>query len=157
MNVEDEKRAGDASHQRRHSEEAETPYASDHSAKSDLTTDADIAEDTQLKRTVSSRKPPNPLCRRCKQGLTNDESEPCDVHNGYETDPNIVLWDGDDDPARPVNWPLGKKLAFTATASLFVAAVSVSSSIFGTATHVTAHQFNVGLEVMDLGISLHSK
>lgn len=138
-------------------EEIEPPSsAGGHSEKSAAEfSDTASAKDAELKRTVSARRPPDPLCARCKQGLTNEESEPCDAHDGYITDPNIVLWDGDDDPARPMNWPMGKKLAFTATASLFVAAVSVSSSIFGTATHVVAAQYGVSVEVMDLGISLH--
>ncbi|GAB7352302.1 hypothetical protein MBLNU459_g2755t1 [Dothideomycetes sp. NU459] len=107
-----------------------------------------------LKRTIS-RKPPNPLCSRCKQGLTSEEGQPCDVHDGFEDDPNIVLWDGDDDPERPLNWPTRRKLAFTIVACAGIAAVSLSASIFGPATHVTAAKFGVGIEVMNLAISLH--
>lgn len=134
-------------------EEAETPFHSDQSDKFE-SLNPELAGE-ELKRIVSSRKPPNPLCLRCKQGLTNEESQPCKVHDGYITDPNIVLWDGDDDPARPQNWPMRRKLAFTATASLFVAGVSFSSSIFGPATHVTAAEYGVDIEVMDLAVSLH--
>lgn len=158
-NADEEKHAANAassSHDRESSqsrEESETPHNSEKSDHSDLTDEE--AADIQLKRTVSSRRPPNPLCARCRQGLTNEESEPCAAHDGYETDPNIVLWDGDDDPARPQNWPLSKKLAFTATASMMVVAVSFSSSIFGPATHVTANTYGVSVEVMDLAISLH--
>lgn len=157
MNTADEKRAqaGVAYGLPDHAgEEAETPYTSDRSDKSDQK-DVELANDMQLKRTVSSRRPPDPLCSRCKQGLTNEESEPCEAHDGYITDPNIVLWDGDDDPNRPCNWTLNRRLAFTATASMFVFGVSFSSSIFGPATHVTAAQFHVPLEVMNLAITLH--
>lgn len=54
-----------------------------------------------------------------------------------------------------MNWPRRKKVAFTIVASAGVFAVSLSSSIFGPATHVTAAQYGVSVEVMDLAISLH--
>lgn len=34
-------------------------------------------------------------------------------------DPNIITWDGPDDPANPKNWPFKKKWAVTATVSFF--------------------------------------
>ncbi|KAL1310944.1 hypothetical protein AAFC00_001167 [Neodothiora populina] len=150
----DEKRSPPVGSYDNHPEEIETPDISDKSEPRNSSDEA-LADGMQLRRTISSRNPPNPLCSKCKQGLTNEESQPCAVHDGYITDPNVVLWDSDDDPGRPQNWPLGKKIAMTVTASLFVAGVSFSSSIFGPATHVTAKQFGVGIEVMDLAISLH--
>lgn len=109
-----------------------------------------------LKRT-GSRKTPHPLCRRCRHGLTEEEGEPCETHDGFDPeDPDIVVWDGDDDPKKPQNWPKGRKIAFTAVAGLMVFATSFSSSVFGPATHVTASEYGVSAAyVMNLAISLH--
>lgn len=35
-------------------------------------------------------------------------------------DPNIVDWDGPDDPENPLNWPIWKKCLHVAYVSLFV-------------------------------------
>jgi DHA1 family multidrug resistance protein-like MFS transporter len=107
-----------------------------------------------LKRTTS-RKPPHPSCPNCKQGLTDQEGSPCPIHDGFETDPTLVLWDGDDDPANPINWPMKRKICFSISACTFVIATSFSSSIFGPAIVTTANDYAVARQVMSLGITLH--
>ncbi|KAG9663204.1 bicyclomycin resistance protein, partial [Aureobasidium melanogenum] len=124
-------------HEQHITEEAESPHSSKESFERDIESPDSDDNGITLKRTVS-RKPPHPECRFCKQGLTDEEGEPCHKHDGFETDPNLVLWDGDDDPARPMNWPMWRKVCFSITASCFVIAVSLSSSIFGPATKITA-------------------
>ncbi|THY38859.1 MFS general substrate transporter [Aureobasidium pullulans] len=142
-------------HEQQHRlEEAESPHFSKESFEQDIESSGSDDNGITLKRTTS-RKPPHPTCPRCKQGLTDEEGEPCHDHDGFETDPNIVLWDSDDDPARPMNWPMWRKVCFSTTASCFVIATSMSASIFGPATRITAQQYGVSHEVMNLGITLH--
>jgi len=135
-------------------EEVEAPHLSKESFEHDIESSGSDDNGITLKRTAS-RKPPHPECRLCKQGLTDEEGEPCHKHDGFETDPTLVLWDGDDDPTKPMNWPMWRKVCFSAVASCFIVAVSISSSIFGPATKVTAQIYGVSHEVMNLGITLH--
>ncbi|MCJ1438899.1 Citrinin biosynthesis cluster MFS transporter mrr1 [Xylographa pallens] len=69
-------------------------------------------------------------------------------------DPNLVTWDGPDDPGNPMNWPLRKKILVTFTFSMTTFVITFSSSVFSTATQVTALEFGVSEEVMTLGTSL---
>ena len=71
-----------------------------------------------------------------------------------ENDPNLVDWDGDDDPGNPVNFPQWKKWMITVVAGLMTFSVTFASSVFSTATTVTAQLFGVSSEVMILGTSL---
>jgi DHA1 family multidrug resistance protein-like MFS transporter len=67
----------------------------------------------------------------------------------------IVGWDGLDDPHNPMNFPRSKKWVITMSTALMTFVVSFSSSVFSTATTVTALEFGVSLEVMILGVSLY--
>lgn len=69
-------------------------------------------------------------------------------------DLNLVTWNGPDDPGNPMNWPLSKKLAATITYSFLTFVITFASSVFSTATEVTAVEFGVSAEVMVLGTSL---
>ena len=69
-------------------------------------------------------------------------------------DLNLVTWDGPDDPGNPMNWPLRKKILVTFTFSMTTFVITFSSSVFSTATQVTAIEFGVSEEVMTLGTSL---
>ncbi|KAJ5917243.1 MFS multidrug transporter [Penicillium verhagenii] len=66
----------------------------------------------------------------------------------------IVGWDGDDDPEKPLNFNTTKKWAITITLALMTICVTFASSVFSTATIVTAKQFHVSPEVMVLATSL---
>src|SRR5882672_267486 len=68
---------------------------------------------------------------------------------------HIVGWDGEDDPANPMNFPRSKKWVMTMSLAAVTFCVSFSSSIFSTATTVTAEEFGISLEVMILGVSLY--
>lgn len=70
-------------------------------------------------------------------------------------DPNIVEWDGPDDPENPQNWPFAKKMRVTAATALMTFCVSFASSVFSTASEATASHFHKKLEVMILGVSLY--
>lgn len=82
----------------------------------------------------------------------NDDGEKDDGEN--EKDPNLVDWDGEDDPGNPMNFPEWKKWMITVVAGLMTFSVTFASSVFSTATTVTSQIFGVSEEVMILGTSL---
>ncbi|KAL2819240.1 major facilitator superfamily domain-containing protein [Aspergillus granulosus] len=69
-------------------------------------------------------------------------------------DPNLVEWDGPDDPENPMNMPHWRKWLITMSMSSMTMWLTFASSVFSTATRVTAQQFNVSTEVMTLATSL---
>jgi DHA1 family multidrug resistance protein-like MFS transporter len=85
----------------------------------------------------------------------NDEKD-AEKNDGEEEekDPNLVDWDGDDDPGNPQNLPEWKKWMITVVAGLMTFSVTFASSVFSTATTVTSQIFGVSSEVMILGTSL---
>lgn len=48
-------------------------------------------------------------------------------------DPNLVTWDGPQDPANPKNWPTGTKWSYTVAVSVFTFISPVSSSMIAPA------------------------
>ncbi|PQE24511.1 mfs multidrug transporter protein [Rutstroemia sp. NJR-2017a WRK4] len=71
-----------------------------------------------------------------------------------EQDPNLVTWDGPDDPENPMNWPTSKKWLVTVVMGLMTFCVTFASSVFSTATVVVAEVYGVSEEVGVLGTSL---
>ncbi|KAJ5900686.1 Citrinin biosynthesis cluster MFS transporter mrr1 [Penicillium subrubescens] len=71
-----------------------------------------------------------------------------------EKDPNLVEWDGPDDPENPQNFSRRRKWIITVVMSSMTMWITFASSVFSTATVVTAKEFNVSTEVMTLGTSL---
>ncbi|KAL1635103.1 hypothetical protein SLS56_001855 [Neofusicoccum ribis] len=71
-----------------------------------------------------------------------------------EKDPNLVEWNGSDDPGNPMNWPQWWKWTVTITLGMMTFCITFASSVFSTATVVTAEKFGVSTEVMTLGTSL---
>ena len=71
-----------------------------------------------------------------------------------EKDPNLVVWDGPDDPENPLNYPLWRKWVITMALAGTALWVTFASSIFASATVKAAMHFHVSLEVMTLGTSL---
>lgn len=71
-----------------------------------------------------------------------------------ERDPNLVDWDGDDDPENPMNWNPVRKWAIATSMGSMTLVVTFASSVFSAATMVTAQQFGVSSEVMILGVAL---
>ncbi|KAJ5894712.1 hypothetical protein N7495_006403 [Penicillium taxi] len=69
-------------------------------------------------------------------------------------DPNLVEWDGPDDPENPQNFSKSRKWLITVTMSSMTMWITFASSVFSTATEVTAEEFHVSSEVMILGTSL---
>ncbi|CAD6442598.1 f42aebb5-e7a6-4ad3-be1c-b77f14329f51 [Sclerotinia trifoliorum] len=71
-----------------------------------------------------------------------------------EHDPNLVTWDGPDDPENPMNWPAKKKWCITVILGVMTFVVTFSSSVFSTATANVAELYHVSEEVAVLGTSL---
>ncbi|OCL10760.1 MFS general substrate transporter [Glonium stellatum] len=69
-------------------------------------------------------------------------------------DPNLVEWDGPNDPENPMNWPRWKKWMVTIVLGFMTFCITFASSVFSTATVPTAIEFGVSNEVMILGTSL---
>ncbi|PIL27281.1 MFS general substrate transporter [Ganoderma sinense ZZ0214-1] len=62
-------------------------------------------------------------------------------------DPNLVRWDGPDDPENPHNWSLRKKWAITALCVLLTINVTFASSAPSSASTYIAKEFGVKTEV----------
>src|SRR4051794_35568984 len=95
--------------------------------------------------------------------IANTLDEQTDVESAREPeveekptdkDPNLVEWDGPEDPEDPQNFTKLRKWVITLTLSSMTMWITFASSVFSTATQVTAKEFNVSTEVMVLGTSL---
>ncbi|KAJ5611109.1 hypothetical protein N7510_007828 [Penicillium lagena] len=69
-------------------------------------------------------------------------------------DPNLVEWDGPNDPENPQNFTPLRKWIITLTMSSMTMWITFASSVFSTATLVTSKEYGVSTEVMTLGTSL---
>lgn len=67
---------------------------------------------------------------------------------------NVVGWDGPNDPQNPHNWKKSKKYTVTVFYSSMTFCITFASSVFSTATTVTAQKYGVSDEVMTLGTSV---
>ncbi len=68
---------------------------------------------------------------------------------------HVVGWSGPEDKENPTNFSRAKKWHMTMVTAMMTFCVSFASSVFSTATTVTAIEFGVSLEVMILGVSLY--
>lgn len=92
--------------------------------------------------------------RDLEKNESNASSQDQAQQKSPEKDPNLVEWDGPDDPENPQNLPTWKKWLITISMALMTTWITFSSSVFSTATAVTAKKFNVSTEVMTLATSL---
>lgn len=92
-------------------------------------------------------------------GPARDEESGFHQHGGHhaqeELDPNLVSWDGPDDPENPQNWTNARKWWISMVTAGLTFVVSFGSSVFSTATTVTAEEFGVSSEVMILGVTVY--
>lgn len=91
---------------------------------------------------------------RTNRSSLDEKKDEKDDGEQEENDPNLVDWDGDEDPGNPMNFPERKKWMITVVAGLMTFSVTFASSVFSTATTVTSELFGVSSEVMILGTSL---
>jgi DHA1 family multidrug resistance protein-like MFS transporter len=91
---------------------------------------------------------------RTNRSSLDEKNDEKDDGEKEEKDPNLIDWDGDDDPGNPMNFPSWRKWMITVVAGLMTFSVTFASSVFSTATTVTSQLFGVSSEVMILGTSL---
>jgi DHA1 family multidrug resistance protein-like MFS transporter len=70
------------------------------------------------------------------------------------TKEDLVEFDGPDDPYRPMNWPLRKKVVTTGLYGFVTMTASWASACYSPGTAQIAAEFNVGNQVSILGTSL---
>ena len=80
-----------------------------------------------------------------QQATTEDETP--------QPNPDIVEFDGPDDPDNPKNWTPTRRACITVCMGLMTFVVTFSSSIFAIAIAPVAEEFNVGTPVATLGVS----
>lgn len=81
------------------------------------------------------------------EGRTEQVEEPV-------KDPNLIEWNGPDDPEYPMNWSVIKKGIITFTFGLLTFCVTFASAVFSSATVPIAMEYGVSTEVTTLGTSL---
>lgn len=69
-------------------------------------------------------------------------------------DPNIIVFDGPNDQLNPQSLPVWLKWVYAVLLGLITFVATFASSVFSTATEVTAREFGVSQEVMTLGTAL---
>ncbi len=68
--------------------------------------------------------------------------------------PNIVTFDGPNDPLNPKNWPLSKKIYTTALWALTTCWITFASAIYSAGTTQISTEFSVSYNVANAGTSL---
>jgi hypothetical protein len=89
-----------------------------------------------------------------EKDLEEGRAAPETKNGGPRKDPNLIVWDGPNDPENPMNWPTSKKWIITISLGMITFCVTFASSVFSTATVATAAEFGVSTEVSTLGTSL---
>ena len=71
------------------------------------------------------------------------------------TGPEVIVdFDGKDDPYRPINWPLRKKVITTTLYGFTTCWVTFASAIYSTGVEEIAHDFHTTIPVSTAGISM---
>jgi len=83
-----------------------------------------------------------------------DSSPPSKDKEEEVKDPNLIDWEGPDDPAHPQNWSFAKKARITISLGVMTLTVTFASSVFSTGTISVAKEFGISTEVATLGTSL---
>jgi len=66
----------------------------------------------------------------------------------------LVDFEGKDDPYRPLNWPMRKKMVTTVLYGLTTAGVTFASAVYTAGIDQISAEFHVGTVVASLGLSL---
>ncbi|KAK8135702.1 hypothetical protein PG984_003642 [Apiospora sp. TS-2023a] len=101
-----------------------------------------------------------------EEDLTRAPSRPKDEEEGSvrqgeqvpaptQGDPNLVDWDGPDDPKNPQNWSWKRKLLTTVVLALCTFSVSFGSSILASGIAVLSKEYGVSPTVATLNVTLY--
>ncbi|KAI1078117.1 major facilitator superfamily domain-containing protein [Whalleya microplaca] len=93
---------------------------------------------------------PDPSPRKLEAGMDIDtggsEQNSLFVGAGADEltkDPNVVDWDGLDDPSNPLNWSRTKKNTHVAVVSLFILAANLAATMFAPGAQGLADEFHI--------------
>ena len=103
-----------------------------------------------LERTVTKRE--TVLSRIRTRPPIGNFSHPLEHQKTSVVD--LVDFEGPDDPYRPLNWAMKKKVITTALYGFTTMTASWASSVFSPGTQQVAQEFNVGTQVATLGTTL---
>ena len=98
--------------------------------------------------------------RDLEKGDPEPSKEPNEFDQGgldrrqTQEESNLIGWDGPNDPENPQNWSNSRKYLTTCFYASLTFTLTFASSVFSTATEVTAKLYGVSNEVMVLGTSL---
>ncbi|KAF2790704.1 MFS general substrate transporter [Melanomma pulvis-pyrius CBS 109.77] len=104
-------------------ERLETAFEQGHDADVPYNLETYIPPTSDLEKSVHS----TPASTRDDDGNLGEETQAAAVH---EIDPNIVDWDGPDDPENPMNWPVKKKWRLIFILALVTLVTPLASSFF---------------------------
>lgn len=83
-----------------------------------------------------------------------EKAEPAIQDKTPDVDPNLVTWDGPNDPRNPHNWRTGRKVFITGIWVVGNMVTTIASSVFSSGSSAIAAEFNVSSTVTTLGVSL---
>ncbi|KAK5988699.1 Efflux pump radE [Cladobotryum mycophilum] len=86
--------------------------------------------ETPSRASTIRENPPSDIEKDADRELAIDEKTVEERETIVNEDPNIVDWDGPDDPENPLNWPSRKKFAVVAIVSAITFISPLASSIF---------------------------
>jgi hypothetical protein len=113
--------------------------------------DADIPSNAgslrQIPSNVPNHKPeassPSALDKDVEKGEREGSvSTKEEIEEVVEDDPNIVFWDGPDDPQNPMNWPASKKWGTVTLVSAITFLTPLASSMFAPGVPEVMETFN---------------
>lgn len=106
--------------------------------------DTTVAEDASSRDPEKAIKSPSPSTHSDDRTLSNLSQ----AEEGRETDPNIVDWDGPDDPTNPLNWPAKKRWAIVVNLSVLTIISPAGSSFFAPGVPQVVKAFHVTSSLM---------
>lgn len=116
------------------------------SRRSSITRAEDVEKDADVEAQASQDSTDPEKAKEQEQAPKNPAAA--------EKDPNLVQWNGPEDPENPQNLSVGKKWLITMLLSSLTVWITFSTSVFSQATEVTALEYGVSDEVMILATSL---
>lgn len=124
------------------------------SGDEDKEADSDIAQDANIPPLAGHNDIDVDVEKQQHIQDHNQSQEPAQKDEEEERDPNVVDWDGPDDPQNPMNFPPLRKWGIAVTFGMMTFVVTFASSVMSSTVMPTAMEFGVGSEVMVLATSL---
>ncbi|KAF8649063.1 hypothetical protein AX16_006036 [Volvariella volvacea WC 439] len=107
----------------------------------------DVRDPPALRRSLSTK---SKASRHSSTASAESEDEDGESSSPSTPDPNLVTWDGPNDPANPQNWSVSYKWFLTLVCAAMTINVTFASSAPTATTHLLMREFNISQEVSDL-------